>query len=217
MGKIVSARLTVPFWCSFRMPYTINVHFSYPVPPPVTLYGLIGCALGLPADFFDLLLEVNIAVGLEEGGEIIETYSRIIKRDPRTPDRRTLLISQKLLQPVYRLYLRTGEELAEAVAQRLTDPVYPLALGESDDLVEVDQVSVFSEEKAIVDEIDSILPADLGLEPTSECITSYLPIAFIRGKRDWTGVEYRSYYVGKNIVVNQKTEAYIAGGKRVVF
>ena len=217
MKRLVSARLTVPFWCSFRMPYTINVNFSYPVPPPITLFGLIGCALGIPADSFELLSEVDIAVGLEEEGEIIETYSRIIKRDARTPDRRTLLIRQKLLQPVYRLYLLAGEELAEAVATRLADPAYPLALGESDDLLEVDQVLVSSVEKEAVQIIDSILPVDLDLEPTSEHITSYLPIAFKRGKRDWKGVEYRSYYVGQSLVLNQKIQAYIAGDKRVVF
>jgi len=217
MKKLVSARLTVPFWCSFRMPYTINVNFSYPVPPPITLFGLIGCALGLPADSFDLLSGMDIAVGLEEDGEIIETYSRIIKRDPRTPDRRTLLIRQKLLQPVYRLYLLAEEELAERVAKRLTDPVFPLALGESDDLLEVDQVLIAPAETETVQEIDSILPADLGVEPVSPFNTSYLPIAFKRGKRDWTGVEYRSYYVGQNLVLNGQISAYIAGEKRVVF
>lgn len=217
MKKIVSARLTVPFWCSFRMPYTINVNFSYPVPPPITLFGLIGCALGLPADSFDLLSGMDIAVGLEEDGEIIETYSRIIKRDPRTPDRRTLLIRQKLLQPVYRLYLLAEEELAEGVAKRLTDPVFPLALGESDDLLEVDQVLIAPAETETVQEIDSILPADLGVEPVSPFNTAYLPIAFKRGKRDWTGVEYRSYYVGQNLVLNGQVSAYIAGEKRVVF
>jgi CRISPR-associated protein Cas5 subtype I-B len=217
MKRLVSARLLVPFWCSFRIPYTINVNFSYPVPPPITLFGLIGCALGIPADSFDLLSEMDIAVGLEEEGEIIETYSRIIKRDARTPDRRTLLIRQKLLQPVYRLYLLAGEELAETVAKRLTDPVYPLALGESDDMLEVDQVLVSSMEKEDVHEIDSILPVGLGLEPISEHIVSYLPIAFKRGKRDWTGVEYRSYFVGQSLVLNQEIQAYIAGDKRVVF
>lgn len=217
MKKLVSARLTVPFWCSFRMPYTINVNFSYPVPPPITLFGLIGCALGLPADTFDLLSGMDIAVGLEEDGEIIETYSRIIKRDPRTPDRRTLLIRQKLLQPVYHLYLLAEKELAEDVATRLTDPVFPLALGESDDLLEVDQILIAPAETETAQEIDSILPADLGVEPVSPCNTAYLPIAFKRGKRDWTGVEYRSYYVGRNLVLNRQVTAYIAGEKRVVF
>lgn len=217
MKKLLSARLTVPFWCSFRMPYTINVNFSYPVPPPITLFGLIGCALGLPADSFDLLSGMDIAVGLEHDGEIIETYSRIIKRDPRTPDRRTLLIRQKLLQPVYRLYVLAEQRLAELVAARLADPVYPLALGESDDLLEVDQVLAIDAETELVQQIDSLLPTDLGIEPVSECTTAYLPIAFKRGKRDWTGVEYRSYYVGEKVALSQQVTAFKAGDKRVVF
>ena len=217
MKKLVSARLTVPFWCSFRMPYTINVNFSYPVPPPITLFGLIGCALGLPADTFDLLSGMDITVGLEEDGEMIETYSRIIKRDPRTPDRRTLLIRQKLLQPVYRLYVLAEPRLAELVAARLADPVYPLALGESDDLIEVDQISAIDAETELVQQVDSLLPTDLGIEPVSEFTTAYLPIAFKRGKRDWTGVEYRSYYVGEKVALSQQVAAFKAGDKRVVF
>lgn len=216
MKKLVSARLNVPFWCSFRMPYTINVNFSYPVPPITTLYGLIGCALGLPADSFDLLAEVEISVGLEQEGELVETYSRIIKRDPRTPDRRTLLIRQKLLQPTYRLYLLAEAPLAEEIATRLADPVFPLALGESDDIVEIDQINVYPAESELVKSVDSILPADLA-EPSSDSNTAYLPIAFKQGKRDWKGVEYRSYYVGKQLALDQAVSAFKAGDKRVVF
>lgn len=217
MKKIVSARLVVPFWCSFRMPYTINVNFTYSVPPPTTLYGLIGCALGLPADTFDLLDGIDITIGLEHEGEIIETYSRIIKRDPRTQDRRTLLIRQKLLQPVYRLYLLAETAIADEVAACLVDPVFPLALGESDDIVEIDQVQTYHVKVEPATIIDSILPVDLEVEPCSPSSTAYLPIAFKRGKRDWNGVEYRSYYIGRHLSLNQEVSAYIAGEKRVVF
>ncbi|MGI6365397.1 MAG: CRISPR-associated protein Cas5 [Bacillota bacterium] len=217
MKKIVSARLSVPFWCSFRMPYTINVNFSYPVPPPITLYGLMGCALGLPADSYDLILDMEITVGIENEGEFIETYSRIIKRDPRTPDRRTLVIRQKLLQPVFRLYLLAEEILAEQVAMGLAAPAFPLSLGESDDILEIDDIGIFPyrTEQACV--IDSILPVDCGCQPTSNYQTVVLPIAFKRGKRDWEGVDYRSYYVGRNISLAQPIEVAEVEGKKVVF
>lgn len=217
MKMLVSARLIVPFWCSFRMPYTINVNFTYPVPPPTTLYGLIGAALGLPADSYNLLAELLISVGLEQEGEVIETYSRIIKRDARTADMRTLLIRQKILQPIYRLYLLAEDGIARRVAERLENSVFPLSLGESDDLLEVDQVQIFPVLTEPVQAVDSLLPVDMGLEPYSDYQTVYLPIAFKRGRRDWTGVEYRSYYVGQNLTLDNPVSAYIAGDKRVVF
>ncbi len=217
MKSIVSARLMVPFWCSFRMPYTINVNYTYPVPPPVTLYGLISCALGLPADCYDLLDEMKITVGVEEEGEVMETYSRIIKRDHRTPDRRTLVIRQKLLQPVFRLYVLADKEFAGRIAGKLNDPVFPLYLGESDDILEVDEVEVFQYKEELTEIVDSILPAEAGIRPTSMYTTAFLPIAFKRGKRDWAGVDYRSYYVGPQLTLEQPIRAVAAGEKRVVF
>lgn len=217
---IVAAKLAVPFWCSFRMPYTVNVNFTYPVPPPTTLYGLIGCAMGLPADSYDLLHQLQITVGLERSGEIIESYSRIMKRDPRNFDRRTLLIKQKLLQPEFTMYVLAEHSLAQRIAGSLMNPVYPLSLGESDDLVEVCEVAVFDEVQGSTAIIHSALPRDLEVEPLGEYQTAYLPIRFkaAKGRRGgWSGVEYRNYYLGHELNLPTAVPGWQAGEKWVVF
>lgn len=219
MKSLVTAYLRVPFWCSFRMPYTINVNFSYPVPPPTTLYGLIGCAMGLPADYYNLQPELQLNVGLVASGDIVETYSRIIKRDSRNADRRTLLIRQKLLQPEYRMYLLAEDMLAQRIAQALTCPVYPLALGESDDIVEICQVELHQETKGHTSIVHSALPAEIAAKPLTEYQAVYLPIGFktAKGKRNWTGVEYRTYYLAQQIELERSVEAWQAGDSWVVF
>lgn len=201
------------------MPYTINVNFSYPVPPPTTLFGLVGCALGIPADHYDLMSQLQINVGLEAEGDIIETYSRIIKRDSRNPDRRTLLIRQKLLQPQFRMYLLAEDRLAQQIAAALINPVYPLSLGESDDLVEIDQVEMHAESKEQATVLHGALPVETGVKPTNESQTVYLPIGFkmAKGKRSWTGVEYRTFYLAPKLELDQPLEAWVAGNRRVVF
>lgn len=219
MKSLVTAHLVVPFWCSFRMPYTINVNFSFPVPPPTTLYGLICCALGMPADHFGLKPELQLNVGLEANGDLIETFSRIIKRDSRNPDRRTLLIRQKLLQPEFRLFLRADTALARRVAEALANPVYPLALGESDDMVEIDEIEVYEECADQTNVVHGALPADLAVKPKTDCQTVYLPIGFkaAKGKRSWSGVQYRTFYLARQIELEQPVEAWKAGAYWVVF
>ena len=81
--KVLYAQLEIPFWCSFRVPYGVNMHFTYPVPPLTTLAGLVAAALGYPADFLEPLAGLVFGVGLEREGRLIETYTRIIKRDYR--------------------------------------------------------------------------------------------------------------------------------------
>ena len=139
----------------------------------------------------------------------METYSRIIKGSPH-PDRRTLVIRQKLLQPA----ASTMADKESNELQARNDPVFPLYLGESDDILEVDEVEVFQYKEELTEIVDSILPAEAGIRPTSMYTTAFLPIAFKRGKRDWAGVDYRSYYVGPQLTLEQPIRAVAAGKKR---
>ena len=66
MDKVLSALLTIPYWCSFRKSHTINVHMTYPVPPITTIYGLIANALGLEQDDYSLMDEMSIGLSIEK-------------------------------------------------------------------------------------------------------------------------------------------------------
>jgi len=154
-------RLHVPFWCSFRDPLTSNLHRTFPVPPPSTLYGLIAAALGLPQDDQARRGALRFAVAVEQAGELVETYSKWMKaaegakdaagmearnamraRGLLTPDESiwisTPLIRQKLIQPVFAVGILCRQEVADEVAAAVRRPAFPLYLGESDDVVDVE-------------------------------------------------------------------------------
>lgn len=158
-------RLRTPFWCSFRDPGSSNVHRTFPVPPPSTLYGLIAAALGLPQDDQSRRAELRFAVAIEEAGEMVETYSKWMKiaepakdqtqKDARTamrsrglltPDEAiwtsTTVVRQKLIQPVWIAGVLCSRGAAEQITRALLNPHWPLYLGESDDPVDVEVIGV---------------------------------------------------------------------------
>lgn len=158
-------RLRVPFWCSFRDPLSSNVHRTFPVPPPSTLYGLIAAALGLWQDDYSRREEMRFAVAIENAGEQVESYSKWMKiaepakdqaqKDARnamrsrgllTPDESvwisTTLVRQKMIQPVWVIGILGIRETLEEIQTGIMRPHWPLYLGESDDVVDIESLGI---------------------------------------------------------------------------
>jgi CRISPR-associated Cas5-like protein len=158
-------RLCVPFWCGFRDPISSNVHRTFPVPPPSTLYGLIAAALGLSQDDYSRRNEMRFAIAIEKAGEQVETFSKWMKiaepakdstqKDARnamrirgllTPDEATwvstTLTRQKLIQPIWKVGVLCSGEVADEISSALNNPHWPLYLGESDDSVDVEVLGI---------------------------------------------------------------------------
>jgi CRISPR-associated Cas5-like protein len=159
-------RLHVPFWCSFRDPASSNVHRTFPVPPPSTLYGLIAAALGMPQDDYSRRDGMRFAIAIERGGDAVETYSKWMKgaeASPKDNNQRlawdamrkrgilapdesiwisTPLIRQKIIQPVYAVGILCAAETAGEISRALARPFFPLYLGESDDPVDIEILGV---------------------------------------------------------------------------
>lgn len=155
-------RLHVPFWCSFRDPSSSNVHRTFPVPPPSTLYGVVAAAIGLGQDDYSRRGEMRFAVAIERAGETVETYSKWMKgaeASPKDANQRqawevmrqrgilapdesvwisTPLIRQKIVQPVFVVGILCAEETAAEISRALEHPFFPLCLGESDDPLDVE-------------------------------------------------------------------------------
>lgn len=222
LEAILEVRLVVPGWCSFRIPYTVNMHFTYPVPPLTTLRGLVAAALGYPADYVQPIENVELAVGLDRSGDLIEGFSKVVKWDRREqngrpPEMRTLLIRQKLYQPEYRVYLKGEENLIQLIARALNDPAFPLFLGESDDLVEITSTTVYQPEQCLTETLDCCVPLELGQPVETVAQVIHLPVAFIRGKRDnWEACRYQGYYVARQVRLDREVKAYRCGELRVV-
>jgi CRISPR-associated Cas5-like protein len=154
-------RLHVPFWCSFRDPLTSNLHRTFPVPPPTTLYGLCAAALGLEQDDVSRRHEMRFAIAIEVEGELVETYSTWKKaaeaskgeaekqarastrtRGLLTPDEAmwisTPIIRQKLIQPRFIVGILCAPAISQELQSALRHPFHPLCLGESDDAVDIE-------------------------------------------------------------------------------
>ncbi|MBO8138334.1 MAG: CRISPR-associated protein Cas5 [Desulfotomaculum sp.] len=217
MEAILAARLEVPYWCSFRVPYTVNVHFTYPVPPITTLYGLTAAALGYPADFLEPMKELKFGIALEDEGQTVETYSRIIKWDRRFSGLRTLVMKQKLYQPVFCMYIGGSRERIEDIASALQNPAFPLFIGESDDVVEVTGVTIFPAEQVETDILECCVPTECGQVVSEGATVVHLPVGFQTGGRGkWTGVQYRDYYVANQVQLQSSVTANKVGNKRVI-
>jgi CRISPR-associated Cas5-like protein len=158
-------RLHAPFWCGFRDPLSSNVHRTFPVPPPSTLYGLIAAALGLWQDDYSRRDQMRFAVAIESAGEQVESYSKWMKiaepakdqaqKDARaamrsrgllTPDESvwisTTLVRQKLIQPTWVVGVRGAREVLEEIQSAIARPHWPLYLGESDDVVDIEFLGI---------------------------------------------------------------------------
>ncbi len=154
-------RIHVPFWCSFRDPLTSNVHRTFPLPPPTTLYGLCAAALGMAQDDISRRHQMRFAVAVEREGELVETYSTwkkageaakgeaqkiafaaIKARGNLAPDEAqwisTPIIRQKLIQPVYTIGIWTSKAVSDELQSAFKRPAWPLYLGESDDGIDVE-------------------------------------------------------------------------------
>lgn len=220
MEVILAARLEVPFWCSFKVPHTVNVHFTYPVPPLTTLYGLICSALGYPADYYDLQAHLAINVGVENSGQLVETYSKIIKwdrRDAKKSMMRTLVIKQKLYRPVFNMYVGGESGLVNKLAEALKDPAFPLYIGESDDVVEIKNIAVYNVMEDTTAVLNSCVPMDIGAMPQGQAMLVHLPVSFKQGRRGYDEVVYRNFYVAPRVELSQPVNVYRVGDKMVVF
>ncbi len=167
MGQEVclGLRLIPPFWCSFRDPVGSNVHRTFPLPPPATLFGLVGAALGLTQHDYSRRDEMRFTAAIESSGEMVESYSKWMKFAEKAKNSNqtaawlamrerglltadvsqwisTTLIRQKLVQPVFIVGILCNESVAVEIQQAFARPFFPLCLGESDDPVDVEVIGM---------------------------------------------------------------------------
>ncbi len=127
----------------FRRFYTNSSALTYPVPPPSTLLGLLGAALGLGPTFVEDLSGIYLSVRplgrqrplfqtvnylfLKEGtlGELRGLY-----KDGRTQIPLQFLVGEEGEPVAYEVYVASPKAgLVEGLAQALEAPAYPLSLG----------------------------------------------------------------------------------------
>ncbi|MCD6086771.1 MAG: CRISPR-associated protein Cas5 [Candidatus Hydrothermae bacterium] len=128
---------------SFRRPLDINFQRTLPLPPPTTLIGLAGAALGLSD--YQIWNDENWRPLRE-----LKVASLLLKQPGRGKDMMTVLkiknnrIEQRspyfreLLFDVEYLVIYSGDaDLLKRLKNAFNDPFYPLSLGREDELVEI--------------------------------------------------------------------------------
>ncbi len=231
MEAILHVLLEVPFWCSFRDPTGINVHTTFRLPPLTTLYGLVANALDLSQDDYSLRPSLRFAIGIERPGELVESYSKIMKvREAKTPEEAakpgnifisTSVIKQKIVSPAFWVYILAKRDELERLQKALHDPARPLYLGESDDVVDLTQIGIVDTIPITTDRFDCAVP---GVKEPQEGNTPAnivnLPYHFIkRGKSDW-GLQRHLYTYrmdGGPLTVKTVEPAYRVNGKNISF
>lgn len=229
MEQVLTFGLTCPFWASFRNHSTINVHATYPFPPPSTLYGLLNAARGKPQDWHQDRDEWRIALVVEQGGRLVETFSKVMKiyEDKRSATQRetqhqpakgifdrTTLIRQKWLAPRYRVYLKASPDLLYEAEHALHDPYWSLYLGESDDVVDVQHPHITIVEPEAHARAHSIIPAIV-----AGCQLVRVTVKFRRVGNRWAPV-HRIYSLppeGQEVELPQPAPVYAIDGRKVVF
>jgi CRISPR-associated protein Cas5t len=138
---------------SFRNPEFQNFHKSFTLPPPTTVIGLAGAALGLSPkkaqDFFDGKgFEIGIAGNSNGKAKDLWKYRTL---DPSKP---TSVLTREFLfdNNFYFAFGNEDEQLVDAIKNAFDAPHYALTLGNSDSIAKVVKTFIteqISKEKAL--------------------------------------------------------------------
>lgn len=198
---------------SFRNPDFQNFHKSLELPPPTTIIGLAGAALGLPPlqaqEFFE---ESEFKVGVYGffEGKCNDTWKydrrhrkRGLRYDPELDG--SVIQKEFLIQNTFLIaFSAENKEKMEKLYSAFESPVYALTMGNSDSLAFVKSITTdasFSKndqlqhcmlEGDVIDEVIRLTPDKMEFsiyQSSSEPITHDLPIRF----------EYESDYGKRNI------------------
>ena len=130
---------------SFRRPLDLNYQRTLPLPPPTTLIGIAGAALGLSD--LDLwspdspLLELKVSVLAQPSpytggppGRARDMWTVLKIKDNRIAER-SPYFRELLFYTRYTLLYGGPRDLLENLAEAFMNPSYPLSLGRDDELL----------------------------------------------------------------------------------
>ncbi len=136
---------------SFRRPLDLNYQRTLLLPPPTTLIGLAGAALGLSdrdlwssgGPLHELKVSALLQPSVRTGGApgaARDMWSVLKVKSNRIAPERSPYFRELLFFARYTLLYGGSQELLEALSEAFCDPVYPLSLGREDELLWVEGV-----------------------------------------------------------------------------
>ncbi len=150
---------------SFRRPLDHNYQRTLPQPPPTTLLGLVGAALGLSEEALwredSVVKNLNLAVlSLDETGRAKDMWTVMKIKSAKIADR-SPYFRELLCFPRYLLVFGSEPSLLAQVAQAFKEPAYALSLGREDELITVHSIEMVSIDKGEPVFRGTVIPGDL--------------------------------------------------------
>jgi len=143
-GKFLALNVSAPV-ASFRRPLDHNYQRTLPLPPPTTLIGLAGAALGLSdrqlwaekSPLCDLKVSVLAQPSYHTGGDPGKAQDMwtVMKIKNNRIAERSPYLRELLFFGRYTLLYGGTADLLEELYRAFLDPAYPLSLGREDELI----------------------------------------------------------------------------------
>ncbi len=150
---------------SFRRPMDHNYHRTFPLPPPTTIYGLIGAAIGISDREMwkkeSVLKDINISVLSTNKAGFAKDMWSIKKIKSNKISETSPYFRELLFYPEFTLIFGGNEEILSILENAFSDPVYALTLGREDELIRIDDMERVYLEKGEPLFSGTILPIDL--------------------------------------------------------
>jgi CRISPR-associated protein Cas5t len=131
---------------SFRTPLDHNYQRTLLMPPPTTLLGIAGAALGvLDGELWgdrSPLKHTRVAVWMErERGRARDMWTVLKIKSNRIAER-SPYFRELLFFTRYALIYGDSENLLRQLEEKFLDPAYPLSLGREDELLRVEEITL---------------------------------------------------------------------------
>ncbi len=157
----VSVRAPV---ASFRRPLDHNYQRTLPLPPPTTLVGIAGAALGLSDRelwaYNSLLRELKVSALMDaEPGRARDMWTLL--KIKGTKMERSPYLRELLFFTSYTLLYGGDESLLRRVEQAFHDPAYPLSLGREDELFLIEEAAIEAASHGEPRFRGTVLPGDI--------------------------------------------------------
>jgi CRISPR-associated protein Cas5t len=172
MELIVVVQVRAPV-ASFRRPLDHNYQRTLPMPPPTTLLGIAGAALGLSDRELwapdSPVRGLKVSVWMEE--EMKEESGRardmwtVLKIKSGKIAERSPYFRELLFFARYTLVYGGDEKLLRRLEAAFRDPAYPLSLGREDELALVEEVTLAEATAGELRFRGTVLPGDIRQMP----------------------------------------------------
>lgn len=236
----------VALTASFRLPETHTFHQTLPLPPKITIIGMIGAAKGLGLeDSHKFVEESNVLIGVS-GNHMgimkdLWNYRKITGKEKNYTDEDiknrkhySVLIREYLFHCNLSLFFGAEKkEALSALRDAFKSPVYALTIGNSDDLFKILAVTdIFEAEKTECRHFENtVLPGefsaaykpaiDLKSAPVTQTITApqvyLLPTRFYFTGEERRIAERKPFtFIGSPVELNVPVQALMINSKGVV-